>query len=72
MSGQRVGEAVDFVPLAGPEPLAITVIHGTEFESRAPEDWEYRRGVLLEFARPWKSTENGFIDHSTAGCGTSG
>ena len=26
--------------------------HGTEFQSRALEDWAYRRGVLLDFIRP--------------------
>ena len=36
--------------------------HGTEFTSRALEDWAYRRGVKLDFIRPGKPTENGHIE----------
>ncbi|MGE3978840.1 MAG: transposase family protein [Nitrospira sp.] len=35
-------------------PRSITVDHGTEFQSRALEDWAYRRGVQLDFIRPGK------------------
>jgi putative transposase len=62
VSGQRVGEALDFVLLAGPAPQSITVDHGTEFQSRALEDWAYRRGVQLDFTRPGKPAENAFIE----------
>ena len=62
MSGQQVGEALDSVLLAGPAPKSITVDHGTEFQSRALEDWAYRRGVQLDFTRPGKPTENAFIE----------
>jgi putative transposase len=43
-------------------PRSITVDHGTEFQSRALEDWAYRRGVRLDFIRPGKSAENAFIE----------
>ena len=36
--------------------------HGTEFQSRALEDWAYRRGVQLDFIRPGKPVENAFIE----------
>ena len=62
LSGQRVGEALDFVLLAGPAPRSITVDHGTEFQSRALEDWAYGRGVQLDFIRPGKPIENAFIE----------
>ena len=62
MPGQRVGEALDFVLLAGPAPRSLTVDHGTEFQSRALEDWAYRRGVQLDFTRPGKPTDNAFIE----------
>ena len=62
VSGQRVGEALDLALLAGPVPRSITVDHGTEFQSRALEDWAYRRGVQLDFTRPGKPTENAFIE----------
>ena len=61
-SGQTVGEALDRV-LRGPErPRSITVDHGTEFQSRALEDWAYHRGVQLDFIRPGKPVENAFIE----------
>ena len=34
-----VGEALDRVLEAAPRPRSITVDHGTEFQSRALEDW---------------------------------
>ena len=45
-----------------PGPSSITVDHGTEFQSRALEDWAYRRGVQLDFIRPGKPVENAFIE----------
>ena len=44
------------------KPKTITVDHGTEFTSRVLDDWAYRRGVKLDFIRPGKPTENGFIE----------
>jgi len=41
---------------------SITVDHGTEFMSRALEDWAYQRGVQLDFIRPGKPVENAFIE----------
>ena len=43
-------------------PESITVDHGTEFMSKALEDWAWRRGVKLDFIRPGKPTENGHIE----------
>ena len=43
-------------------PASITVDHGTEFTSKALEDWAWRRGVKLDFIRPGKPTENGHIE----------
>jgi putative transposase len=37
-------------------------ITGTEFQSRALEDWAYHRGVQLDFIRPGKPVENAFIE----------
>ena len=51
MSGQTVSEALDRALDGGPRPRSITVDHGTEFQSRALEDWAYRRGVQLDFIR---------------------
>jgi putative transposase len=62
MSGYTVGEALDRVLEGAPRPRSITVDHGTEFQSRALEDWAYRRGVQLDFIRPGKPIENAFIE----------
>lgn len=43
-------------------PLSITVDHGTEFTSKALEEWAYQRGVKLDFTHPGKPTENGHIE----------
>ena len=48
-SGQTVGAALDRVLMGVPVPRSTTVDHGTEFQSRALEDWAYRRGVQLDF-----------------------
>jgi len=62
MSGHTVGAALDRVLGTPPRLRSITVDHGTEFQSRALEDWAYRRGVLLDFIRPGKPVENAFIE----------
>src|SRR5215471_8572455 len=61
MSGYTVGEALGRVLEGAPRPRSITVDHGTEFQSRALENWAYRRGVQLDFIRPGKPIENAFI-----------
>ena len=43
-------------------PTLITVDHGTEFTSKALDEWAYRRGVALDFIRPGKPVENAFIE----------
>ena len=62
MSGASVSAALDRVLGDGQGPRSITVDHGTEFQSRALEDWAYRRGVQLDFIRPGKPVENAFIE----------
>ena len=61
-SGRSVGEALDRVLVETTRPRSITVDHGTEFQSRALEDWAYRRGVQLDFIRPGTPVENAFIE----------
>lgn len=60
--GDDVVAALDEAIGFGPVPKSITVDHGTEFMSRALEDWAYRRGVQLDFTRPGKPTNNGHIE----------
>ena len=62
MSGETVGQILDRILGERPSPRSITVDHGTEFQSRALEDWAYRRGVQLDFIRPGKPVEKAFIE----------
>lgn len=62
LTGRSVVEALDAVAAHCPLPKAITVDHGTEFTSRALDEWAYRRGVELAFTQPGKPTENAFIE----------
>jgi putative transposase len=62
MSGRSVSAALDRAIADGTAPRSITVDHGTEFMSRALEDWAYQRGVQLDFIRPGKPVENAFIE----------
>ncbi len=62
MSGETVSQALDRALGNGPRPRSITVDHGTEFQSRALEDWAYRHGIKLDFIRPGKPVENAFIE----------
>nr|WP_083566129.1 integrase core domain-containing protein [Nitrosovibrio sp. Nv17] len=43
-------------------PKTITVDNGTEFTSRALDEWAYRRGIKLDYTRPGKPTDNGLIE----------
>jgi putative transposase len=62
MTGETVSQVLARVLSQGRSPRSITVDHGTEFQSRALEDWAYRRGVQLDFIRPGKPVENAFIE----------
>ena len=45
LTGQSVVDALEAVSAHRPLPKAITVDHGTEFTSKALDEWAYRRGV---------------------------
>jgi putative transposase len=62
LSGATVGVALDRVLPAEHGLRSITVDHGTEFMSRALEDWAYQRRIQLDFIRPGKPVENAFIE----------
>ncbi len=61
-SGADVGAVLDQAVGDGSVPRSITVDHGTEFMSRALEDWAYQRGVQLDFIRPGRPVENAHIE----------
>ena len=43
-------------------PKSIRVDQGSEFVSRDLDLWAYRHGVILDFSRPGKPTDNAFIE----------
>jgi putative transposase len=60
--GGDVAAVLDRAIAGSGTPISITVDHGTEFTSRALEDWACRRGVKLDFIRSGKPTGNGHIE----------
>lgn len=60
--GHDVVAALDRAIERAGTPISITVDHGTEFTSKALEEWTYRRGVKLAFIHPGKPTEDGHIE----------
>lgn len=62
LTGRSVVNALEQVAQQRPLPAAITVDHGTEFTSKALDEWAYQRGVQLDFIRPGKPVENAFIE----------
>lgn len=62
LTGRCVGKALDAAAATRGLPRAITVDNGTEFTSKALDEWAYRRGVKLDYTRPGKPTDNGLIE----------
>ena len=60
--GRRVVECLERVAELRGYPQSITVDNGTEFCSKAVDGWAYRKGVKLDFIRPGRPAENGFIE----------
>lgn len=62
LTGRCVGQALDQAARQRRWPQAITVDNGTEFTSKALDEWAYKRGVKLDYTRPGKPTDNGLIE----------
>jgi putative transposase len=62
VSGQRVADALEAPAADMPMPVSITVDHGSEFTSKALEDWAWRRGVKFDFIRRGEPMEYGHIE----------
>ena len=62
LTGRCVGRALDQAGEQYGMPRAITVDYGTEFTSKALDEWAYKRGVKLDYTRPGKPTDNGLIE----------
>lgn len=62
LNGERVAATLEQVARQRGYPQSIRVDNGTEFYSKAMDQWAYRRGVQLAFIRPGKPAENGYIE----------
>lgn len=62
LSGHLVSKVLDRIAAERGYPKEITVDNGTEFFSKAMDQWSYARRVKLDFIRPGRPMENGFIE----------
>lgn len=62
LTGSKVAKCLDQVAAERGYPESITVDNGTEFCSRVMDAWAYRNHVKLNFIRPGKPVENGYIE----------
>jgi len=62
LTGESVAQALSRASVQRPLPRSITVDHGTEFTSKALDQWAWEHGVQLDFTRPGKPTDNGLCE----------
>ena len=62
LTGKRVVAVLDRLKGSCGFPKVIKVDNGSEFISKAMDEWAHRNGVKLEFSRPGKPTDNAFIE----------
>lgn len=62
LNGHRVALALSQVIAERAVPESITADNGSEFSGKAMDGWSYQYGVRLEFIRPGKPIDNGYIE----------
>jgi putative transposase len=62
LTGKRVVEVLERLKTSCGLPAVIKVDNGSEFISKAMDEWAYHNKVKLEFSRPGKPTDNAFIE----------
>jgi putative transposase len=62
LNGDKVAAQLDRIVIRRGAPQSITVDNGTEFASKAMDHWAYKNGVHLDFIRPGRPVENGYIE----------
>lgn len=62
MTAPQVVDALERVRYERGVPAVISVDNGSEFTSKALDEWAYIRGVKLHFIPPGKPTQNGHIE----------
>lgn len=64
--GSDVAQVLTRVGIQRGLPRTITVDNGTEFTSKALDHWAYKHRLKLDYTRPGKPTDNGFIESFNA------
>jgi putative transposase len=62
LTGKRVVECLERLAWLRGKPESITADNGSEFCRRALDAWAYQNAVKLDFIRPGRPVENGFIE----------
>jgi putative transposase len=62
LTAAKVAAALDRVVAERGTPESITVDNGSEFASSLMDRWAHLKGMRLDFIRPGKPVENGFIE----------
>jgi len=61
-TGRKVADQLTKIVALRGAPESITSDNGSEFVGKAMETWSYQTGVKLDFIRPGKPVENGFVE----------
>jgi putative transposase len=61
-TGKKVAEQLTHIVAHRGLPESITSDNGSEFVGKAMEAWSHQNGVQLDFIRPGKPVENGFVE----------
>jgi len=61
-TGEKVSEQLERVIARRGAPESITSDNGSEFAGQAMDYWAHQTGVKLDFIRPGKPVENGYIE----------
>jgi putative transposase len=62
ITGERVAEVLEQLKVQRRLPKAIISDNGSEFVSKAMDQWAYKNNVELKFIQPGKPTQNAFIE----------
>ena len=62
LTSKQVVETLERLKFERGLPEIISVDNGSEFTSRALEQWAYMNEIKIHFIRPGKPTENGHIE----------
>lgn len=62
ITGDQVADTLGYIAVGRSFPSRIKCDNGPEFTSKALDKWAYEHNVVLDFSRPGKPTDNGYIE----------